>query len=265
MSDSSEFYGDNGEEMVGRRNERSTIEFPYNDLEGAIVIARAIHDNAGGACSLDQLAAFLSLAPGSGGFRARIAPAKTFGLIDTDRGQASLTPLGDRILDPETESDARIEAFLTVPLYRALFDRLRSKLLPKADGMELLIAQLGVSSKQADRARQVFERSAAQAGFFSLGKDRLVEPVKRGRPVASSAAAEKPTMPLMSPPPQSAHSQRHPFIEGLLNKLPDPETEWSIKDRAKWLDAAVKIFDLLYKGDGEIQIVIQKQKDDVFN
>jgi hypothetical protein len=243
--------GDNG----GRKNERSTIEFPYNDLDSAIVVAKAIHDNAGGACSLDQLAAFLSMAPGSGGFRARIAPAKTFGLIDTERGQSALTPLGERIVDPESEVDARIEAFLTVPLYRALFDRLKSKLLPKSEGLEQLVAQLGVSSKQVDKARQVFERSASQSGFFALGKDRLVEPVKRGRITSNIAEPERPPA-ITIPQLATASRDFHPFIEGLLKKLPEPETDWSIKDRAKWLDAAVKIFGLIYRGDGEIEIMI---------
>jgi hypothetical protein len=46
----------------------------------------------------------------------------------------------------------------------------------------------------------------------------------------------------------------HPFIQGLLKTLPEPETEWSGPDRAKWLQTAANIFDLIYKGDGGIEV-----------
>src|SRR6476646_3426990 len=51
------------------------------------------------------------------------------------------------------------------------------------------------------------------------------------------------------PPPPSGPT-RHPFIEGLLKTLPEPETEWKSADRVKWLQTAANIFDLIYKGDG---------------
>jgi hypothetical protein len=38
--------------------------------------------------------------------------------------------------------------------------------------------------------------------------------------------------------------------QGLLKTLPEPETEWKLADRAKWLSTAANIFDLIYKGDG---------------
>jgi hypothetical protein len=46
----------------------------------------------------------------------------------------------------------------------------------------------------------------------------------------------------------------HPFIQGLLQTLPEPETEWAVSARAKWLQTAANIFDLIYKGDGGIKI-----------
>jgi hypothetical protein len=42
----------------------------------------------------------------------------------------------------------------------------------------------------------------------------------------------------------------HPFIQGLLQTLPVPETECSAQERAKWLQTAANIFDLIYKGAG---------------
>ena len=43
-----------------------------------------------------------------------------------------------------------------------------------------------------------------------------------------------------------------PLIQGLIERLPKPEDVWSLDDRAKWLDLANRIFDLVYSaGDDE--------------
>ena len=38
-----------------------------------------------------------------------------------------------------------------------------------------------------------------------------------------------------------------PLIQALVDKLPKPNTIWSIDDRAKWLKAAAMAFNLIYK------------------
>ena len=49
---------------------------------------------------------------------------------------------------------------------------------------------------------------------------------------------------------------RHPFIEGLPKTLPDPDSdeEWPLDKRVKWLQTAAHIFDLIYKGEGGIEV-----------
>ena len=42
---------------------------------------------------------------------------------------------------------------------------------------------------------------------------------------------------------------RHPLIEGLLLRLPEPDSAWRLAARRQWLQAAADIFDILY-GDG---------------
>jgi hypothetical protein len=51
--------------------------------------------------------------------------------------------------------------------------------------------------------------------------------------------------------------QNSSFIEGLLKTLPEPETEWSLAGRVKWLQAAANIFGLIYttKDDDEVAII----------
>jgi hypothetical protein len=45
-----------------------------------------------------------------------------------------------------------------------------------------------------------------------------------------------------------------PLIQGLVDRLPNPDSTWSLDDRAKWLRTAASIFGLVYKAsDGEHQ------------
>jgi hypothetical protein len=38
-----------------------------------------------------------------------------------------------------------------------------------------------------------------------------------------------------------------PLIQALMDKLPKPNTVWSIDDRGKWLKAAAMVFNLIYR------------------
>lgn len=228
---------------------QSTIEFPYLDQSNSVEIAVAVHEVGGSGCEWDQLAAHLKQAAQGGGFRQRMICAKQFGLVTYDRGKISLTSLGLRAVDQQQQRAAKVESFLQVPLYKALYDKFRGATLPPNPGLEREIAALGVAPKQADKARQAFQRSAKYAGFFEFGADRLVPPANGG---------PAPSIPVpQSPPDAKRHGggdggsggggdDLHPFIRGLLQKLPVPETEWTVEGRAKWLTAAVNIFSLMY-------------------
>jgi len=55
-----------------------------------------------------------------------------------------------------------------------------------------------------------------------------------------------------------------PLIQGLVDRLPKPDSTWSLDDRVKWLRTAANIFVLIYKaGDGEgreIRLVLAKDE-----
>ncbi|MBV9783978.1 MAG: hypothetical protein JO264_09180 [Acidisphaera sp.] len=234
--------------------ERSTIEFPYNDLNDSVEIAKAIHQNAGMSCALDQLAAYLHVSMTGGAFNGRVANAGTFRVAKRSGGMVTLTPVGCRIVDPSTEAEARAEAFLSVPLYAAIHDKYRGYTLPPPAALEREMALLGVAAKQTDKARQAFMRSAQQAGFFIHGEDRLVRP---------SFTASPTTKPIELPPEQRADEKSgggggkpplDPLLRGLVDRLPTADTEWGLEDRVKWLQTAANIFDLIYKGGGGIKI-----------
>jgi hypothetical protein len=243
-------------DMAPRKREVSSIQFPYNDLDDAVAVARAIHEVGGQSCQWEQLAAYLKAVPTGGAFRFRLQQARIFGLMAYDKGTVSLCPLGQRILDPSQEAAAKADAFLNVPLYKAIFDRYKGYTLPPTAALERDMASLGVSSKQTDKARQAFDRSARQAGFYWAGADRLTLPVTKAKP---------DTRPAEQPPSSEEHGNGgagtgggngyHPFIEGLLKTLPKTGDNWPVRDRAKWLKLAANAFDLIYEGDGgEIEI-----------
>lgn len=159
-----------------RAVERSTVEFPYLDQENAFEIAEGVHQVGGSACDWDQLAAHFKQAAQGGGFRLRLICAKMFGLVTYDRGRINLTNLGLRSVDPQQQKAARVEAFLSVELYKKVYDKFRGGTLPPTAGLEREMVTIGVAAKQADKARQAFARSAKFAGFFEFGSDRLVAP-----------------------------------------------------------------------------------------
>lgn len=257
------------EDVSGRKHERSTIAFPYSDLDTAVEVAMALYNRSGhGGCGLDELAAELNQTL-SGAFRVKIGTAKTFGLIEKDgRSTFRLTELGRKLTTPTGERAARVEAFLAVPLYDAIYQKYRGHFLPPRRALEREMEALGVSGKQTDKARHAFERSARQAGFFESGDDRLVKP-------RVESGSESPSEVGHTPPEEPARDETsdlptrhvsggadnlHPFIEGLLQSLPEPGSQWSAEDRASWLQAAAYIFKLIYKGDGTVEIKAPSRK-----
>lgn len=164
--------GVGGSELRGR----SSIEFTYNDIDDAIAVATAVHQVGGTSCDWDQLAAKMRQAPSGGGFRLKVMSARTFGLLEYDRGRVELTDLGLKVIDAKFARAARVESFLRVPLFRAGFEKFKNAPLPPLAAIERQFEQLGVAPKQKDKARQVFIRSAKAAGFFDLAPDRLVLP-----------------------------------------------------------------------------------------
>lgn len=260
-----------GEADDANKREQSSIAFPYLDLDAGVEVARAIYRRSGlGSCALDELAAEMGQVV-SGALRLKTGTARIFDLTvkDAKGGGIQLSELGRLIVSPESERAARAEAFMRVPLYAAIYENYRGHMLPPMKALEREMQKLGVSSKQTDKARQAFERSARQAGYFESGEDRLVRP-----------KADLPTKPLGAADGDGGkevgekfNDERsggsgsgkdgggyHPFIQGLLQTLPEPQTpkaQWSVEERAIWLQTAASIFSLLYEGKGKVKITTE--------
>jgi len=241
-------------ETGGGDRQRSRIGFPYMNLDEALTLASAIHANVGTmSCEDDQLAPWLDLSPKSSGYRVKLSSARMFGLIESSSGNHSLTDLGKAIIDPSRQMQAKAQAFLQVPLYSLIFENFKSDVLPPAAALEKQMIEMGVAQKQKTRARQVFEKSAEQAGFFASGKNRLV------KPGFTDAAIHNP------PPPDENDKGNNddnsgnggsggqlppdidPIIAGLIARLPKSGVEWPNQERELWLGILKSSFDLVYK------------------
>lgn len=258
--------------------DQSTIQFPYGDQNDAMSVARGIMDCGGVPVDADQLAAKMNQAPSSGNFRLKIATARTFGIIETVGGKYQLTELGFAIVDPKRERAARADSFLKVPLYKRVYDEFRGKQLPPRPApLEHAFVGFGVAPKQKEKARHAFDRSAQQAGFFPNGdRDRLVRPTTANVTGETNTDAHTENREHREDDPHRTKKMwfagggggggdnYHPFIQGLLKELPEPGDEWKHSERVKWLRLAVVAFDMIYEGDGEIEIREPQKKSDAF-
>lgn len=264
-----------------QERELSTIEFPYGSLDDGITVAQAVHKLGGNQCRLDSLAAELGHdTVKSGGFRQKLSTAHTFGFTSLSQGIVTLSALGVRIIDPEQQKVARIEAFLKVPLYNAIYEQFKNGPLPPAQGLESTMATLGVASKQTSKARQAFQKSAKEAGFFAYGSTKLVYPALGGAaaPPKNKDAEEHPPevkVKLGNGGDGGDGKKRHPFIEGLLETLPPAalgleRVEWSLQGRQEWLQTAAGIFNLIYTAgiddkSSSLSVSVVRPKDNSAN
>jgi hypothetical protein len=179
-----------------------------------------------------------------------------FGLTESNGGKHELTQLGYSIVDNDDarEREARVQAFLNVPLFRKMYDEFRNKQLPpRPHGLEAAIVKLGVIANRKTDARLTFDKSATQAGFFSLGQDRLIEPLIGAPPQAERSRG--PTGDEMVTrlvggadveESQSSAPKVNPLIKGLLNRLPAAGEAWSAEKRLRWLQTLAANLDFVY-------------------
>jgi len=160
--------------------------YPVYDINSCLEMAKAVQEQGGNACNPQQLGAFLNYTNTSGGgYVARVAATKQFGLLTTVNGLYQATPRAQAILYPVTREAAQtalVEAFLAVPLYRQIYERHKGVRLPEEFGMRnLMTTHYKVpSGERAARAYEVMMESATQAGFFTATKGQrshLIEPI----------------------------------------------------------------------------------------
>ncbi len=219
-----------------RKRFRSEIEFPYADLESAVELAKVIHDKAGSSCEVDELAAWMGQSPSGGTFRSRLGAARLFGLIETGQGRVTLTQAGRDALDGSgNERSARVEAFLNVALFRAMYDHHKGNALPPPPAIERQMEQLGVSPKQKQRARQTFTTSAQYAGFIDPATGRFVKPgIAQKDEAAPRDETKREDRSGDDGDGGGTGLNLDPLLVALLKKIPPTKDGWPGAKRVRW-------------------------------
>jgi hypothetical protein len=179
-----------------RKRELSKIKFPTYSLVDSVKVAQVLHDRGGGVVSNDQLAAYLGYRSAkNGAYLSRVASARTFDLVTGQGDRITITPRAQLILMPERPEDARkamVEAFLGVPLYRAIYDDNHGKELPSEFGLKNAFrTRYGMVPSRVDEAYRALMDSADQAGFFQTkgSRSQLIIPnIGGARPAPAQPA-----------------------------------------------------------------------------
>lgn len=251
--------------------DQSTIQFPYMDLETAVEMAKVMRDRGGNTLfSKDQLAAAMGHAVTSGAFAAKIHAGRMFGLIDNPTpGRFRVTQLGFGAVDPDVTraKAAKAEAFLKVPLYRKTYEEYRGKTLPsRPHGLERVFIEFGVRRAQARHKRAIGFRAVGEICRILRSRRRLPcctdnheTAAPFGIDMPSPVSAPEREAPIRPMPAREVEHQpaRHLLIEGLLQELPEPHTNWSVADRARWLRAAATAFDVLYIAENGDMVIVE--------
>lgn len=243
------------------KRQRSSIAFPYMDLDEAVNLARAIHNNVGtGTCTVEQLAPWVQQSPTSSAFRNRLTAAKLFGLVDAERTDAiRLTEIGRLVVDAQREREGRAKAFVSVPLYSALHDKFKGSVIPPTAALEKELVALGVADTLKETARRVMERSAEQAGYFEAGRDRLVMP---GFVAPAGALPPEPKEPNRSGGNGGGTGLNlDPLLIELLKKIPPTADGWPADKRVRWFRTfAMNVSQIYDDDDNPVELKIDEAK-----
>ncbi|WP_431285050.1 hypothetical protein ACQW02_09750 [Humitalea sp. 24SJ18S-53] len=231
----------------------SEIEFPYADLEAAGELASVLQQRAGGESEDAELAAWLNQSVNGGTYRSRRSAARMFGLIDLSQGRVTLTPLGRDLVDDVKSRAARAEAFLKPELHLAMYEKLRGTVLPPAAAIERMMGGLGVSPKQVERARQVFQKSATHASFIDPTNGRFIKPASTPGSI-NDPPSEKPEDKGGNGGSGGGDDalQLDPLLMALLHKIPPKGSEWGAAKRVRWFRTFAMNVSQIYDTDDEV-------------
>ena len=246
---------------AGSSRRTSGVAFPYYNLTTSIEVARAIHDKAGGSCDRVQLATFLGYKGiNNGSFLSRVTAAKLFGLIDQEGDQLRITPRGQAVVAPITTAEAdqaKLEAFMAVPLFRQVFEEYNGRPLPPDAGLQNLFrTKYAVVTDRVGPTVKIMLDSAEEAGLFRTAgnREKMVLPILGTRPVApkpvAPAVADDRSLRVESSAASrgtgNGSSTIHPAILGLLNELPPVGTVLTSKKRTALIAAFTATVGFIY-------------------
>lgn len=262
----------------GRAKPKSEVSFPYYDLNKSIQAARIVHEKAGGRCDRAQLASLLEYSSvKNGGFLSRISAGKMFGLLEEFGDSIVLSERAKKIISPVTNSDAdqaKADAFLSVELFRRVFDDFNGHTLPGEAGLKNLFENTyKIVPKQVAPALRIMLDSADTAGYFRATGNRakMVKPIisetsmevrgnsERKQEDRSKIGEGRDTENPQTPPKSNRYGGSDggdgggidPALLGLLRNLPPPGSQLGPKRRAALIEAFKSTINFIYPEDEE--------------
>jgi hypothetical protein len=247
------------------------LRYPKYDLDQALDVARVISSRGTGATvSGPELAAMLEYSgTANGAYLNRLSAARMFGFLEGQGDALRVTELAERILHPDypdTEIQARIEGFRSVPLYNAFLAAYSGRELPDANGIRnTLVSRFKVPESEAGKIVGRMLRSAEEAGLFQVGgPTRMIIPTPSVQSrttaesmdqsdVATAIVTRGPTGPT-GPTGVIGPTSRFPkIIEGALDLMPagPPWDEGEYREWLSFFDQACRVYYRISRGKTE--------------
>jgi hypothetical protein len=187
------------EPIAKKKRVLAQTRYAVYSLADAVQVASAIHTQGGGVASVDELAVWLGYkSANNGAYYDRLSAARMFGLIQGQGQQITLTEQAKHLLMPvfpEDAATAKVESFMLVPLFRAIYEQFKGSPLPPESGLKnLMRTKYGVPPSRVDTAFRALMESADQAGFFLTrgNRSQLIVPRNRGDERSQSFDARAP-------------------------------------------------------------------------
>lgn len=230
--------------------------FPFTsyDLDSSIEVPKAIRAN-GGVASAAELAFRLGYkSANNGAFLTRVANARRFALVEGPSSALRATQLALSIVQPDypaTADRARLEAFESVPLYKAVLDAYHGEPLPDESGMRnALQTRFEITEEKVAFVLTRLMDSAEQAGLFKTAgnRTRMLRPtftVEDVPPPKEDESTPPPVTPPAPLPPSSSGPRADKMIDGVLDHLPDKE--WTDDGLRQWLTFFEDALRIYYK------------------
>ena len=157
--------GDQGRER--KRRVRLPYLFPVYGLGAALQIAAQVETDGGGTLTEETLAIAITASVKSSTFRLKALTPRQFGLLEKSGPNLSTTRVAKAILKPTSDrekAEALWDAFVNIPLFRALAERYKGQPLPQGETLRnILESEYRVEHNRVSSAERVLMDSARDA------------------------------------------------------------------------------------------------------
>jgi hypothetical protein len=230
---------------------------PYIDLFDAVSLIEQCYDRAGDQISFDLFSQVIGNSLASSSFQRKLAAARNYGLVTIGNRLIDLTEIAQRIFRPRSQDEkqnALKEAFLYNDVFRRVYDRYASKILPQEEYLANVFADY-VPKEETRKWADRFLASADTAGLLFVrpdGKTQLLEgptalldnALSEIMESARNALQQQDAPALVTPPPpQVSKSHLQMLIDVLDAKdMTDAEQEavWTLIRYVKRKEAGVE-------------------------